>query len=888
MAWQPGNNPQGHPLWERQVSLEMEMLEAGRDAYRASMGKANDLGEMTRIGPYRRLMEKMVNDMGVGLKAWLNYLAKAARSGDAGSAPQAYARLKGFDPFLAAYITLRTVIDGLGATGNNKRTVGKSAISMASSIGVTLEYEGRMNAWMSSDAKLFHGTQKKLKTQKATDKHKKRVNINRFNALMREKLDWADWTGDERKHVGLKLLDIMCRTTGQFTIEEDPLFIRKDKNIGRLMVRPSDELTQHLVEAVERDQLRTPHYMPTLMPPKRWDGVRNGGYYTPLVRAPRLISFKAENEETQGAAMDEYDALDMPNVYAALAAVQEVPWRINQKVLAVVLEAWDRDLGLGKMMKRELDPLPKRPAGMHRVDLKGPEKRSAELAWAEENPLAALEWKRSAAIVYGKNARRTSNSHAVLTTIMLAEKFRNDEFYFPHMLDFRGRMYPIPAYLQPQGNDLARGLLTFGKGRAITEENGGAGWLAIHLANVWGNDKISYDERIKWVGDNDDLWLSIYENPLGNLEWTTNKGKPRKDAWQALAAIFEWVRFRIEGFGMVSSLPVRVDGTCNGIQHLSAMMRDEVGGASVNLLASPTPRDIYKEVAEQLQAKIEGIQEAGGRPGELAGAWLNTFENTIPRAFTKNPVMVLPYGGTKESYYGSISKWIREEATTGLPEADHKAAVPWMVSNLWDSVNGVVVQGRVCMEWLKSCARAVAEVNQPILWTTRTGFHVRHFYGHLEERRIKTLIDGKEVQFVCWERTKKLAKRDQLQGISPNFVHSQDAAVNMETILMFMAPNEEGTTPPFTSIHDAFGTCAADMWPLFRHIREAFIMVHEEDVLTGFRNKCVEMLRDHLYTVNNTMTLEDAWEKAEDTIPPVPPRGNLDLNEVRNADYFFA
>jgi len=43
------------------------------------------------------------------------------------------------------------------------------------------------------------------------------------------------------------------------------------------------------------------------------------------------------------------------------------------------------------------------------------------------------------------------------------------------------------------GNDLSRGLLLFSKGKKLGET--GLRWLKIHIANLMGYDKLSYDDR---------------------------------------------------------------------------------------------------------------------------------------------------------------------------------------------------------------------------------------------------------------------------------------------------------------------------------------------------------------------------------------------------------
>ncbi len=59
--------------------------------------------------------------------------------------------------------------------------------------------------------------------------------------------------------------------------------------------------------------------------------------------------------------------------------------------------------------------------------------------------------------------------------------------YFPHNIDFRGRVYPVPPHLNHMGNDLSRGLLLLGKGQKLGKH--GLKWLKIHCANLMGKDK---------------------------------------------------------------------------------------------------------------------------------------------------------------------------------------------------------------------------------------------------------------------------------------------------------------------------------------------------------------------------------------------------------------
>lgn len=83
----------------------------------------------------------------------------------------------------------------------------------------------------------------------------------------------------------------------------------------------------------------------------------------------------------------------------------------------------------------------------------------------------------------------------------------------PHNLDFRGRAYPIPPHLNHIGDDLSRGLLKFAEGKPLGER--GMWWLKIHLANVYGFDKASFDERAQFA---DDHLAEIYDSADKPLE----------------------------------------------------------------------------------------------------------------------------------------------------------------------------------------------------------------------------------------------------------------------------------------------------------------------------------------------------------------------------------
>src|SRR3546814_16047649 len=81
----------------------------------------------------------------------------------------------------------------------------------------------------------------------------------------------------------------------------------------------------------------------------------------------------------------------------------------------------------------------------------------------------------------------------------VARKFApEDSVYFPHELDFRGRVYPIPVFgPSPQGSDFQKALTEFADRLPLVED--GRHWLLITIADMFGVDKAHFADSIEWA-----------------------------------------------------------------------------------------------------------------------------------------------------------------------------------------------------------------------------------------------------------------------------------------------------------------------------------------------------------------------------------------------------
>ena len=88
--------------------------------------------------------------------------------------------------------------------------------------------------------------------------------------------------------------------------------------------------------------------------------------------------------------------------------------------------------------------------------------------------------------------------------------------------------------------------------------------------------------------------------------------------------------------------PIHLDGSNSGLQHFSALLRDPVGGAAVNLVPQDRPADIYSDVARLAQAKVDASDDENVR------LWL---DGKVTRKVAKRPTMTFTYSATR---YGML------------------------------------------------------------------------------------------------------------------------------------------------------------------------------------------------------------------------------------------
>lgn len=827
-----------HPLWSQQEALEAEMRSLGIERFEANAAQAVEKGKQTRIKPVRKLMNVAHEQTMEALQAF--YADVEAKK--AGRKHSAYPYLKGIeDDDLIVHLTCRLILDGSA----QRRTL----THMATMVAESLEDEMNYRQFREQHEPGYLKAAVRAK-QKGNDRYKRKHVLGAAKAL---KVNLLEWPKRDMVLVGSKLVELFVDATG---------LVRLHKTMDRVTVEENPEMRAWIEKESRTCALMSPAYLPTIIPPQPWTTPFDGGYWTG--RARRLTLVKSPNR----AYLEELSETEMPEVYTAVNALQNTAWQVNQRVLEVMEHLWDTASDCGVIPRADDRPIPEKPAWLV--------EHVTKEDMTEEQLTEFKNWKSEAVLTRDENAEEEAKRRDFVRMIRVANKFKDGDFFYPYQLDWRGRAYPVGQYLQPQGNDAQRGLLTFSELCPINDQVS-ANWLAIHGAGLWGVDKCSFAERCAWVQLNEREILASAEDPYENRFWmTAEKGDK---AWQALAFCFEWADFKREGFGFLSSLPVQMDGTCNGLQNFSAMLLDEKGGAEVNLVPKEKPADIYTAVMNAVVERIEAdlfsdvvFQEKKDGPNLTRGELAKMWHGNVYRKDVKRPVMTLAYGAKQFGYTDQINMdtvrpWKKNEPET-YPFGNYGfKAAQYLGSLIWDAVQSVVVKAAEAMEWLQAVAAIVSKEALPINWTTPCGLLVQQAYKLRKMTKIEVQFQKVLIAPRIDTGTDKLDSKKQASGISPNWVHSLDASHMMRTIC---ASTYSGVQS-FSFIHDSYGTHAGNTQFLAETLREEFVRMYSDGcVLERFRADLQAMLPEGI------------------TLPPVPPKGSLDLSLVLESEFFFA
>jgi len=555
----------------------------------------------------------------------------------------------------------------------------------------------------------------------------------------------------------------------EWLVDNSEMFTKNTKIVkGKKEITYSlnSEISDEIIEKLNLQAAKAFYPLPLNVAPLDWvkeeSGAYTGGYHTkqyPIVRKGK--------DKDQDISEEVLDSINI---------IQSTPWKVNK----VVLEALKRDV-----------VAPKKDDFITQVYPTDGDKVQVAEYYRQKDTFIS----------------ECGKYQALKLAMDIAEDVKDeDQIFFPHSMDSRGRVYPISIALQPQSESRIKALLMFKDSVILTED--GANQCYAYIGALWGEDKLPFEERVacgKTV---------IY-----------NDYKDADEPYEFLALQTEMLAWEEDNNTPIHA-HIHVDGSSNALQWMSAITGDHNGCVASNVLPTELGRqDIYTEVA------IEALNRVS-KDLTPEGQYIKRCLETEPRKYAKKVVMTAGYGSTlygdTTTLLGKMSEFNFEAEFISIPVASKFAKL------LRDSLTAKTKGAAKYMAWAKElCKEHVNDTNSAFSYYTQDGFKVRIKKDEYKVEKIKIKLNGVQNTLSLNTKTGKVSANKTASAVAPGFIHSLDATMLREVTRRCDA---DGITS-FGMIHDAYSVNPNEVRTLLKHTRESFLDMNSKDIVEDLRTQ---------------------------------------------------
>ncbi|KAI4885324.1 hypothetical protein NFI96_024392 [Prochilodus magdalenae] len=459
-------------------------------------------------------------------------------------------------------------------------------------------------------------------------------------------------------------------------------------------IKPHPILMQIQSEATETKLTFDSYVMPMLCPPVPWTSPKSGAYLLTPTKLMRTVEGAIQHQHLLEKCRNE----DLHAVLDSLNQLSNCAWKINKPLLDIIISIFN-------------------DKGSEKLDVPPPVSEAPEIPRfnphdSSYTPQEKAHLKREVLKAKKKFGEMHSLRMDALYKLSIANHVRDEVFWFPHNMDFRGRTYPCPPYFNHLGSDVTRAILLFAEGKPLGPK--GLDWLKIHLVNLTGLKKrSSLAGRLEYANTIMEDILDSADHPLTGRKWWMNADEP----WQTLACCMEIANASRspDHTKFISHFPVHQDGSCNGLQHYAALGRDVIGATSVNLMPCEVPQDVYSSVAQQ-------VEEFRARDAAKGLKIAQVLEGFISRKVVKQTVMTVVYGVTRYGGRLQIEKRLKE--IDDFPKEYIWDASHYLVHQVFSSLKEMFTGTREIQDWLTESARLIAKSGSTVEWVTPLGLPI--------------------------------------------------------------------------------------------------------------------------------------------------------------------
>tara|TARA_R110000744_G_scaffold145551_1_gene258254 strand:- start:279 stop:2585 length:2307 start_codon:yes stop_codon:yes gene_type:complete len=626
-------------------------------------------------------------------------------------------------------------------------------------------------------------------TDKKRTRHKKIKSIN-------EKI-FPDLTFERT----WRIVEVIIDLSNFFDIEREPVVIKGKFNWSLGYTCTLDE---SIFDKLSTQSLMAFYPMPMLEAPLDWkfeDGKISGGY--------REYQYEMIRIKKNYLNYSKYSQ----DIYSSLNYIQSQPWRVNKELLKYIES--DLRMPIKENFINTIYPESNKCMFGTKINEEGHGLKESEVA---EIKLARKEFQQIIDLYLAevKDFESAMGKYrAVKMAVEIAHSYKDQIIYFPHSYDSRGRIYPLPVGLTPQGSDQVKALLEYANGERLDRD--GAQWAFAYLASLYGDDKLHFEERVQ-----------------RGMELINADYKDADEPYQFLSHQLELKKI-IEDPKAEFKGRIHLDACNSGSQFTSALAGDLAGCLATNVIPTINEsgmcerQDAYLLVSnksiEVVKQILSGVLTNEDR--EVYEMLLNSLEES-GRKICKRPVMVSNYGGTAGGRADMLYDMFRELGIERRLITQQNAIK--FAKVIGDSITGVLNGGKAFEKYVQLLNNIISKKGTAVTWTTSDGFYVVHIKNkELPSKRVRLMLPNSrsEINIIKKVYSDEVAPMKMRSAISPNVVHSYDAELLRRTALRMKEEGIENSD----WIHDSFGCLPNNVGDMLRITKEVFIEMMESKPL---------------------------------------------------------
>tara|TARA_R110002020_G_scaffold213427_1_gene420193 strand:- start:2427 stop:4760 length:2334 start_codon:yes stop_codon:yes gene_type:complete len=519
-------------------------------------------------------------------------------------------------------------------------------------------------------------------------------------------------------------------------------------------------------------------------------------------------------------------------VLEALDRIQSTSFKINPHTLNFLKTIKDKNLVLKKFNLDRPDPVPYSTA---------PEDRTSQ---------EFKEWKEYFDSVESSIKEADSINRMSEDALEIAQYYYDLDlpFYLPCYLDYRGRIYYLPASLNPQASKPIKSLFVSSEGKRLGDSSDYketiklyktalAGTLAdLRYKDAGGNiitcdgDKSPITTRLSHVNQHLDYFIEVCNDPFepSNYEFITRQ----EDPCAFISYVKEFEGILREGEDYVSKCFVNHDGSCNAYQHAAAYLMDANTGECVNMIPKAmheAPNDMYGLVANELDRIIPNSNmryKYEFKHTQIANR-KSCKRITMCQGYGLTPKGAVDYGREEVNKFTELvgGKVVSPFESTQEAADEFAHGVLDAISAVAPAINRTKLATQGIAELIASTKRKQRSritgegiyAGSQMSWTTGLGFKVSYIKHRDNDKKITQYVRGERKYFRIREKTDYVDIKKMSNSSSPNYTHSRDAE-HLQRVVLDMPSDTQ-----WLMIHDSFGCLVADSVEMYKSIRSTFV-----------------------------------------------------------------